>query len=131
MMCLFFWMGFMKVENGSPEFASFAIFHDDDDVRTLTICISRSASRRAMRRWMEHVSGAGAHLAQNTSSAPENVVRELQELQRTGALHTRGGENAEPFEDGLLTADGAWLYPIRSGIPAMIAGEAIASGRGS
>lgn len=60
-------------------------------------------------------------------AAPEHVVRSLREQQRAGALRTRGGEIAEPFEDGLLTADGAWFFPIRSGIPAMLADEAIAS----
>ena len=64
--------------------------------------------------------------AQTVKAAPEKVVSELQERQRAGTLRTRGGESAEPFEDGLLTADGAWFFPIRSGIPAMLAGEAIA-----
>lgn len=59
--------------------------------------------------------------------APENVVRSLQEGQRSGALRTHGGEVAEPFEDGLLSADGAWFFPIRSGIPVMLASEAFAT----
>ena len=63
--------------------------------------------------------------AQTMKAAPENVVRSLQERQRAGALRTRGGEVAEPFEDGLLTADEAWFFPIRSGIPVMLASEAI------
>ncbi|MEO6784669.1 MAG: hypothetical protein ABI318_00945 [Chthoniobacteraceae bacterium] len=64
---------------------------------------------------------------QTVRLAPENVIRELQQRQQSGALRTRGGEIAEPFEDGLVTADGAWIYPIRSGIPVMLAGEAIAA----
>ena len=64
--------------------------------------------------------------AQTMKAAPENVVRALQERQQTGGLRTRGGEVAEPFEDGLLTADEAWFFPIRSGIPVMLASEAIA-----
>ena len=64
--------------------------------------------------------------AQTMKAAPENVVCALQERQRAGALRTRGGEIAEPFEDGLLTADEAWFFPIRSGIPVMIENEAIA-----
>ena len=64
--------------------------------------------------------------AQTMKPAPENVVRALRERQRTGALRTRCGEIAEPFEDGLLTADGAWFFPIRSGIAVMLASEAIA-----
>ena len=63
---------------------------------------------------------------QTMKAAPENVVRALQEEQQVGALRTRGGEIAEPFEDGLLTADGTWFFPIRSGIPVMLASEAIA-----
>jgi uncharacterized protein YbaR (Trm112 family) len=50
----------------------------------------------------------------------------LQERQRAGALRTRSGELAEPFEDGLITADETWFFPIRSGIPVMLASEAIA-----
>lgn len=64
---------------------------------------------------------------QAVTRAPEDLLRDLRQRQHAGALRTRGGENAEPFEDGLLTADGAWLYPIRSGIPVMLAGEAIAT----
>ena len=62
---------------------------------------------------------------QTVTPAPENLLRELQQRQQSGALRTRGGEVAEQFEGGLLTSDGAWLYPIRSGIPVMLAGEAI------
>lgn len=65
--------------------------------------------------------------AQTVKAAPEIVVRSLQERQRSGALRTHGGEVAEPFEDGLLSADGAWFFPVRSGIPAMLASEAIAT----
>jgi uncharacterized protein YbaR (Trm112 family) len=65
--------------------------------------------------------------AQTMKAAPENVVRAFQERQRSGELRTRGGELAEPFEDGLLTADEAWFFPIRSGIPVMLASEAIAT----
>ena len=64
--------------------------------------------------------------AQTMKTAPENVVRALQARQQTGALRTRVGEIAEPFEDGLLTADEAWFFPIRSGIPVLLASEAIA-----
>jgi uncharacterized protein YbaR (Trm112 family) len=64
---------------------------------------------------------------QTVTLAPENLIRDLQARQQSGALRTRGGEFAEPFDGGLLTADGAWLYPIRSGIPVMLAGEAIAA----
>ena len=64
--------------------------------------------------------------AQTMKAAPDNVVRSLRERQQTGALRTRGGEIAEPFEDGLITADEVWFFPIRNGIPVMLASEAIA-----
>ncbi len=64
--------------------------------------------------------------AQSMKAAPENLLRDLQERQQRGELRARGGEIAEPFEGGLLTADGAWFFPIRSGIPVMLAGEAVA-----
>ncbi len=65
--------------------------------------------------------------AQTVKVAPETLVRSLCERQCAGALRTRGGEIAEAFEGGLLTADDAWFFPIRSGIPVMIASEAIAA----
>ena len=69
--------------------------------------------------------------AQTMKPAPENVLREFQRQQQSGALRNRGGEIAEPFEGGQLNADGSWLYPVRSGIPVMLAGEAIEAARQS
>ena len=63
---------------------------------------------------------------QAVTRAPEDLLRDLLQRQNAGGLRTRGGEIAEPFEGGLITADGVWLYPIRAGIPVMLAGEAIA-----
>jgi len=63
--------------------------------------------------------------AQALRAAPENLLRELQERQQRGELRARGGEIAGPFEDGLLTADGAWFFPIRGGIPVLLADEAV------
>jgi uncharacterized protein YbaR (Trm112 family) len=63
--------------------------------------------------------------AQTMRAAPETVVRSLQDRRQSGGLRTRGGEIPEPFEDGLLCTDGAWFYPVRNGIPVMLAGEAI------
>ena len=62
---------------------------------------------------------------QAVTRAPEDLLRVLLQRLNAGALRTRGGGNAEPFEGGLITADGAWLYPIRAGIPVMLASEAI------
>ncbi|MEO6741825.1 MAG: hypothetical protein ABIP20_16390 [Chthoniobacteraceae bacterium] len=64
---------------------------------------------------------------QTVTPAEETVQRDLQQRQQSGALRNRGGEIAEPFDGGLLTADGAWFFPIRSGIPVMLPGEAIAA----
>ncbi len=64
---------------------------------------------------------------QTLRHAEEDVIRGMQHRQQSGSLRNRGGEIAEAFEDALITADGAWLYPIRSGIPVMLAGEAIAT----
>ena len=63
---------------------------------------------------------------QTLTRASDDFVRALHERQSTATLRTRGGENVESFEDGLLTSDGAWFYPIRSGIPVMLPGEAVA-----
>jgi len=63
--------------------------------------------------------------SQAVNRAPDDLVRVLRERQQQGSLRTRGGEIAEPFDGGLLTADGAWYFPIRSGIPVMLPSEAI------
>jgi len=43
-----------------------------------------------------------------------------------GRLQNRSGRPVtEKLEDGLLTADGKLLYPIRQGIPVLLAPEAI------
>jgi len=65
---------------------------------------------------------------QPVTFAPEGVLRELQRRRESGALRNRAGEIAEPFEGGLLTLDRALLYPIRTDIPVMLAGEAIPVG---
>ena len=68
---------------------------------------------------------------QTVRRAEENMIRGMQRRQQSGSLRNRGGEIAEPFEDALITVDGTWLYPIRSGIPVMLAGEAIEAARQS
>lgn len=66
------------------------------------------------------ISGQAMHLA------PASTVERFQEAQRCGQLRTREGAGVDAFEDGLLTDDGRWFYPIRGGIPVLLAGEAIA-----
>ena len=61
-----------------------------------------------------------------TVAAPELVAR-LEALRVAGTLRDRAGNaypGPGPIESGLVTADGAIFYPIRDGIPVMIAGEA-------
>lgn len=61
---------------------------------------------------------------QTIKSAPADVVHELQRLQLAGGLWNRGAQLAAAFDEGLLTADGSWFYPVRSGVPVMLAAEA-------
>ena len=43
-----------------------------------------------------------------------------------GGLKNRAGtEVAEPLSEGLVRADGRWLYPVREGIPVLLVDEAI------
>ena len=43
-----------------------------------------------------------------------------------GGVQNRGGNAvSEPLSDALVTADGAWLYPVQQGIPIVLAPEAI------
>jgi len=64
---------------------------------------------------------------QTMKSAPSDVVHELQRLQVAKTLRNHGTELVAAFDGGLLTADGAWFYPVRSGIPVMLAAEAVAA----
>jgi uncharacterized protein YbaR (Trm112 family) len=65
--------------------------------------------------------------AQAMKPAPDDLVRSLQQLQSAGTLRNRSDELVAPFEGGLLCEDGAWFYPVRSGIPVMLAAEAVAA----
>jgi uncharacterized protein YbaR (Trm112 family) len=69
---------------------------------------------------------------QPVTPAPGEVMHELQRTQLAGALRNRGAQLVAAFDGGLLAADGAWFYPVRSGIPVMLATEAVAmvGGRG-
>lgn len=58
--------------------------------------------------------------------AGDATIERLNALQTEGKLINREGKPVgEPLEGGLIREDGAWLYPIFEGIPALLIDEAI------
>jgi uncharacterized protein len=58
--------------------------------------------------------------------ADADLIGELEKLRAAGRLYDRSGTScAEPIEGGLVRADGGLFFPIRDGIPVLIAAEAI------
>lgn len=54
------------------------------------------------------------------------LIERLNTLQAEGKLINREGKPVEEMlEGGLIREDGAWLYPIFDGIPALLIDEAI------
>jgi len=65
----------------------------------------------------------GAELA----PAAAGTLAALNELARKGELANASGQRvAEPLEAALASACGRWLYPVREGIPLLLAEEALA-----
>jgi uncharacterized protein YbaR (Trm112 family) len=60
---------------------------------------------------------------QALAPAPVELVVRLAAARET--LRNRDGEMPALFEGGLLSADGAWFYPVRGGVPVLLGGEAI------
>jgi uncharacterized protein YbaR (Trm112 family) len=59
--------------------------------------------------------------------ADEATVSKLNAAITSGSVKNRDGEAvSEAVETGLIREDGAYLYPVREGIPVMLIGEAIA-----
>ena len=62
---------------------------------------------------------------QRLERAHPDVVARLLSALKAGTLRNRAGAVPEPFEDALVTLDGSRIYPIRGGIPVMLADEAL------
>jgi len=59
--------------------------------------------------------------------ADEATVSKVNAAIAAGTLKNRDGESVgERIESGLIREDGAYLYPVREGIPVMLIGEGIA-----
>lgn len=58
---------------------------------------------------------------QTLAAAPEALLAQA----RAEGWRTRGGATPAPFEEGLLRADGAVLYPVRQTIPILLLEESI------
>jgi uncharacterized protein YbaR (Trm112 family) len=66
---------------------------------------------------------------QAVREAPAALVDRVNAAIRAGRLSSRGGDPVrESIEGGLVREDGAWLYPVREGIPIMLIDEAIPLG---
>ena len=66
---------------------------------------------------------------QDLRLAEPALVNQLNEQIAAGTLKNRGGQAVkEKIDDGLLRADGEFLYPIRGNIPVMLVDEALALG---
>ena len=58
--------------------------------------------------------------------APPELVAQLEAERVAGRLHDRAGKLvAEPIEGGLMRDDATLFFPIRAGIPVLIAAEAV------
>lgn len=63
---------------------------------------------------------------QELHPADVKLVQDLNRRIAKSALKNRAGQPvAEPLDDGLLRADGKFLYPLRKNLPVMLIDEAI------
>lgn len=58
--------------------------------------------------------------------ANSELIAALNQSIKNGSARDRLEQKVtEPIEDGLVTSEGDWLYPVRSGIPTLVTEEAI------
>lgn len=58
--------------------------------------------------------------------APADILARLEAERAAGALRNRAGVAlTEPIDEGLVRADGAVFFPVRSGIPLLVAEESV------
>ena len=57
-----------------------------------------------------------------TPAKPE-IFADLRARREAGTLRNFAGESPESFDAALVSADGAMCYPVRGGIPVLLAGE--------
>ena len=63
---------------------------------------------------------------QPLAPAPRELVARLENARAAGTLCNRAGQPlAEPIDGGLVRADGALFFPVRAGIPLLVADESV------
>ena len=63
---------------------------------------------------------------QTLNIAPDELVANLNQKIAAGSVRDRSDQLVkDTFEQGLITEDGARLYPVRGGIPTLVADSAI------
>ena len=63
---------------------------------------------------------------QTLAPASADLVARLEAERVAGSLRNRAGQPlSEPIDAGLVRADGALFFPVRSGIPVLVADEAV------
>ena len=66
---------------------------------------------------------------QELRPAEPALLNKLNEQIEAGTLKNRAGQPVkEKIDDGLVRADGKYLYPLRRGVPVMLVDEAIPLG---
>ena len=66
---------------------------------------------------------------QELRPADAGLIRNLNEQIEAGTLKNRAGQTVkEKIDDGLVRADGKYLYPLRRGVPVMLVDAAIPLG---